>query len=225
MHRRHSILGRSVLLSAVLLVAGCSGSAPPQKPRLRVIAIGDSLTAQGYYPWAVAERLDASGRWQRIALEIHGIGGATPADLLEQVRGGTIPVAAPAIALVMAGTNAYDEATVLELAREVAGRGATVVVVATPPRREDPVRGPGMPVANRDFNDRLAELIPEARPRLPARIQRIDVRWSVRDPQRAPADGDWLDPRYALDHVHLNEEGHERFGAAVGDALLARLPP
>ncbi|MFM2089515.1 MAG: hypothetical protein RLZZ127_4 [Planctomycetota bacterium] len=210
---------------ALAAIAGCGGEAPPARPRLAVLAIGDSLTAQRIYPEAVAERLEASRRWSRVDLRVEGVGGATPADLLGLVRGGTIAVRAPCVALIMAGSNRYDEGAVLDLAREVAGRGATVVVVATPPRREDPVRGPDMPAANRDFNRRLSALVPAARPGSGARIRFVDVRWSVRDPARAPADGDWLDPRYALDHVHLNEDGHTRFGEAVGDALLATLPP
>jgi lysophospholipase L1-like esterase len=199
-----------LLLVAVVLAAG--------EP-LHLVAIGDSLTAGGHLPRAVAAGLRESGRWDPVLLTVLAQGGATPTQMLDRIRSATWALPAPAtgarLAIILAGTNAYDEAAVLALARTVAGAGWPVAVLATPPRRHPrgaTAAGYGPPQANRDFNRRLAALV------VPP-LRWIDARDALREPGRDPAQGDWLDPALAADHTHLTAEGSRRFGAAVAAAV------
>ncbi len=201
-----------LLLAAALLAAG--------EP-LHLVAIGDSLTAQRHLPEAVAEGLRGDPRWSAVDLMILAQGGATPAQMLDRIRSATWALPAPAtgarLAIILAGTNAYDEDAVLALAQTVVAAGWPVAVLATPPRRHPrgaTAAGYGPPQANRDFNRRLAALV--APP-----IRWIDARDALREPGRDPAQGDWLEPTLAADHTHPTPDGARRFGAAVAAALIA----
>jgi hypothetical protein len=202
----------------LLLALGLAAAEP-----LHLLAIGDSLTAQGHFPEAVVAALGRDPRWGPVALTVLAQGGATPQQMLERIQSATWALPAPAtgarLAVVLAGTNAYDDATVERLARTVQAAGWPVVVLATPPRRHPrgaTAAGYGPPQANRDFNRRLAA-------RITPPLRWIDVRDAVRDPARPAADGDWLDPVLAADHTHLTAEGYRRFAAAVAAQVAS--PP
>ncbi|MFM2090130.1 MAG: hypothetical protein RLZZ127_619 [Planctomycetota bacterium] len=186
---------------------------------LHLVAIGDSLTAQRHLPEAIA----AGVRRGDVDLTVLAQGGATPAQMLDRIRSGTWALPAPAsgarLAVILAGTNAYDDASVEALARTVLAAGWPVAVLATPPRlhpRGATAAGYGPPQANRDFNRRVAA-------RITPPLRWIDARDAVRDPARPASDGDWLDPALAADHTHLTAEGYRRFAAAVA-AQVASTP-
>jgi lysophospholipase L1-like esterase len=195
----------------LVLVAAVLAAGEP----LHLVAIGDSLTAQRHLPEALAAGLRQDPRWNAVTLTVLAQGGATPAQMLDRIRSATWALPAPAtgarLAIILAGTNAYDERAVLELARMVHAAGWPVAVLATPPRRHPrgaTAAGYGPPQANRDFNRRLAALaVPP--------LRWIDARDVLREPGRDPAQGDWLDPALAADHTHLTAEGYRRFAAAV----------
>jgi lysophospholipase L1-like esterase len=183
--------------------------APQATPRLRVVCLGDSITAQGY-PEQLAELL---GPGYRVSNE--GVPGETTAQLLGRWRYG-IALARPDVLVLQGGVNDLRLGTgfaapaanhLLQIAGEAEQAGSRVVLVAALPFQGAPGWSEALEQERLALARALAEHCAAS-----AGAACVDV--------AAMASGAALRPELdAGDHVHLGRAGQRRLAELVAERV------
>lgn len=200
-------------------------SAPAAKASL--VFLGDSHTENGIYAQTAFDFLSKAGAATE-KYRCYGWGGKTAGDLIGFIDAGTIDLStdpkAENIAIIMIGTNGYDIDTLKRLVGIVSKRGFKVLVLTTPPRRgADTNSGAGGPGSNAGYNTSVRSTYPAIKPGLLQPVQVLDIVPALLDPEIPVGRGEWTNPKYNGDNVHLNKDGYVLIGELVGKALLASL--
>lgn len=214
-----------------MVLCGCailltfSGLLVAQEP-LAVTCFGDSHTVNGVYPSVLATRLQQEDLLAG-TLQTRAVGGWTVADHLARIAvdpGWISPTpGVPNLAIMLIGTNGYDPAGLAEFLTLTMAAGYNNLIITTPPRRgPNPLTGAGGPGSNLFYNDSLRATYMPLLSGLPAN-HLIDPVPLLLDPAIPISFGEWLNPDYNVDDVHLNEAGYQILGNEVARNVIGSL--
>jgi lysophospholipase L1-like esterase len=188
-----------------------------------LVTIGDSHTENGIYTTAVFQYLTERGLATK-DFNSYGFSGKTADDLISMITSkkiGLLPdPKAENLAIIMIGTNGYSLDGLKRLVEIVINSGFKVVILTTPPRRGPDTRnGSGGPGSNQAYNNDIRRIYPPIQFGYLQTIQVVDIVPPLLDPAVSIKAGEWTNPKYNSDGVHLNQEGYKQIGETVGQAL------